>query len=52
MAIPDITTLRHAFRARDIAVAFALLTRLPLPHFHFPTEPQHPRPAAPGPIRW
>ncbi|MFC6640574.1 hypothetical protein [Sulfitobacter profundi] len=52
MAIPDITTLRHAFRARDIAVAFALLTRLPLPHFHFPTEPQRPRPAAPGPIRW
>ncbi|WP_201722610.1 adenosylcobinamide-GDP ribazoletransferase, partial [Sulfitobacter sp. HI0021] len=42
MAIPDITTLRHAFRARDIAVAFALLTRLPLPHFHFPTEPQRP----------
>ena len=42
MAIPDITALRQAFRARDIAVAFALLTRLPLPHFHFQTEPHRP----------
>ncbi|MEP3686932.1 MAG: adenosylcobinamide-GDP ribazoletransferase [Sulfitobacter dubius] len=42
MAISDISVLKGAFRARDIAVAFALLTRLPLPHFHFPTEAHRP----------
>lgn len=38
--------LRASFRARDIPMAFALLTRLPLPHFHAATEAR--RPAARG----
>jgi len=46
MAIPDIATVKDTFRPRDIPVALALLTRLPLPHFHFPTQAH--RPAARG----
>ena len=46
MAIPDLATLKQTFRSRDIPVALALLTRLPLPHFHYPTQAH--RPAARG----
>jgi len=42
MAIPDVVSLKQTFRARDIPVALALLTRLPLPYFNLPTEPHRP----------
>ncbi|MEX3314882.1 adenosylcobinamide-GDP ribazoletransferase [Sulfitobacter sp. PS-8MA] len=39
-------SLTQVFRLRDLPVALALLTRLPLPQFHFPTDAH--RPAARG----
>lgn len=42
MAKADIRSLRGAFRTRDLAAAFLLLSRLPLPQMHLPTEPHRP----------
>ena len=42
MARSETASLRRAFRARDIPMAFLLLSRLPLPHLHLPTEPHRP----------
>ncbi|NUH64787.1 adenosylcobinamide-GDP ribazoletransferase [Sulfitobacter sp. S0837] len=42
MTKPNPAPWKQTFQLRDLPVALALLTRLPLPHFHFPTEANRP----------